>query len=287
MTSQIIDASDDAERQRISDVTGKHPENVHILPPTLFLKSQMTILRDCKTVKSAEFRRAADHITRLLIEEAVDLGWIRCQEEIPVTTPTDETVDGVRLPEDGLMAVSMILGSLVDPDFAIEKAGNPDEHCSPTGSLQAKALSTTLFNAFYDVRAGESMEGPVLKIFPEARIGKILIQRDEETATPHLYYIKLPSCKSFPHVLLLDPMLATGGSCMMAIKSLLDSTDCDINEEDIIFLNLISCPEGIENLTAAYPKVRIVSGCLDRCLNERSYILPGLGDFGDRYFGTQ
>ncbi|KAF4729763.1 hypothetical protein FOZ63_027532 [Perkinsus olseni] len=244
MTSQIIDASDDAERQRISDVTGKHPENVHILPPTLFLKSQMTILRDCKTVKSAEFRRAADHITRLLIEEAVDLGWIRCQEEVPVTTPTEETVDGVRLPEDGLVAVSI-------------------------------------------VRAGESMEGPVQEIFPEARIGKILIQRDEETATPHLYYIKLPSCKSSPHVLLLDPMLATGGSCMMAIESLLDSTDCDIKEEDIIFLNLISCPKGIENLTAAYPKVRIVSGCLDRCLNERSYILPGLGDFGDRYFGTQ
>mmetsp|Transcript_13008 Transcript_13008/g.11097 ORF Transcript_13008/g.11097 Transcript_13008/m.11097 type:complete len:143 (+) Transcript_13008:119-547(+) len=137
------------------------------------------------------------------------------------------------------------------------------------------------------VRAGESMERPVHEIFPEAKIGKILIQRDEETALPHLYYIKLPTFKSTPQVLLMDPMLATGGSCMMAIKSLLAAEDYDIKQEDIVFLNLISCPEGIKHLSEAYPKVRIVSGCLDRCLNEHAYILPGLGDFGDRYFGTQ
>ncbi|EER15299.1 uracil phosphoribosyl transferase, putative [Perkinsus marinus ATCC 50983] len=244
MTSLIIDASDDAERARISEVICKHPKNVHILSPTLFLKSQMTILRDADTVKSAEFRRAADRITRLLVEEVINLGWIKCAEDVKVTTPTEETVKGVRLPEDHLMAVSI-------------------------------------------VRAGESMEAPVQEVFPEARIGKVLIQRDEETAMPKLFYIKLPEFKSSPHVLLLDPMLATGGSCIMAIKSLLEDPNCHIVESDIIFLNLISCPEGIENLTAAYPRVRIVSGCLDRGLNEKAYIVPGLGDFGDRYFGTQ
>ncbi|KAF4728265.1 hypothetical protein FOZ63_003309 [Perkinsus olseni] len=100
------------------------------------------------------------------------------------------------------------------------------------------------------------MEAPVLKIFPEARIGKILIQRDEETATPHLYYIKLPSCKTPPQILLLDPMIGTAGSSTMAIRCLLESTQCHVKEENIIFLNLVSCPEGIEGLLAKYPKVK-------------------------------
>ncbi|KAF4651341.1 hypothetical protein FOZ61_010542 [Perkinsus olseni] len=242
MTPSIIDAGDDSGRRRVSLVTAKYHGNVHILRPTLFLKSQMTVLRD-KTASCAEFRRATKHITRLLIQAAINLGWVRYSKEENVATPTREPVGGIRLREDDIMTVSI-------------------------------------------VRAGESMEGPVLKIFPEARIGMILIQRDEETATPHLYYIKLPSCKAPPQILLLDPMLGTAGSSTMAIRCLLESKQCEAEEENIVFLNIVSCPEGVERLLATYPKVRVVSACLDRCLNHRAYALPGLGDFGDRYFGT-
>ena len=84
-------------------------------------------------------------------------------------------------------------------------------------------------------------------------------------------------------VLLLDPMLATGGSAIAAVKVLLDQ---GVPQERIVFLNLICCPEGIRAMHNAYPAVRIVSAVLDPHLNEKKYIMPGLGDFGDRYFGT-
>ncbi len=133
------------------------------------------------------------------------------------------------------------------------------------------------------VRAGESMEKALTNIVQQARIGKILIQRDEETALPKLIYDKLPADIYDRHVLLLDPMLATGGSAICAIQVLLKN---GVKEENIIFVNLISCPEGISALCTAHPKVRVVTGEMDRCLDSRKYIIPGVGDFGDRYFGT-
>ncbi|ORX37858.1 uracil phosphoribosyltransferase-domain-containing protein [Kockovaella imperatae] len=110
---------------------------------------------------------------------------------------------------------------------------------------------------------------------------QILIQRDEETVQPKLFYAKLPDDISERYVLLLDPMLATGGSCMKAIEVLLSH---GVKEERIIFLNLIAAPEGIHNVCSKFPKLRLITAWVDQGLDNHSYIIPGLGDFGDRYF---
>jgi len=131
------------------------------------------------------------------------------------------------------------------------------------------------------MRAGESMEQGLRECCRSVRIGKILIQRNEETSKPKLFYEKLPPDISSRWVLLLDPMLATGGSAIMAVEVLKSK---GVPEEHILFLNLIASPEGIENFAKKVPKVRVVTAFVDQGLDEHNYIVPGLGDFGDRYF---
>eukprot|EP00035_Acanthoeca_spectabilis_P022087 m.441945 g.441945 ORF g.441945 m.441945 type:complete len:237 (+) comp18727_c0_seq1:82-792(+) len=133
------------------------------------------------------------------------------------------------------------------------------------------------------VRAGESMETALMQCCRSIRIGKILIQRNEETALPTLYYKKLPQDIHRRTVLLLDPMLATGGSAAKAIEVLIEA---GVDESAIVFLNIISCPEGLAALTTQFPKIKIVTAEVDSHLNDKKYIIPGIGDFGDRYFGT-
>eukprot|EP01083_Nonionella_stella_P030536 83688_1 len=135
------------------------------------------------------------------------------------------------------------------------------------------------------LRAGESMEYALRAVAKSVRLGKILIQRNEtsEEKDAVYFYSKLPEDVAERSVLLLDPMLATGGSVCRAIKCLLDHK---IPESKIIFVNLVACPEGIEKLMSTYPKVRVVTSMIDDSLDNNRYILPGLGDFGDRYFGT-
>jgi len=131
------------------------------------------------------------------------------------------------------------------------------------------------------VRAGESMEQGLRDCCRSVRIGKILIQRDEETALPKLFYEKLPEDIADRYMFLLDPMLATGGSAIMATDVLIKR---GVKAERIFFLNLICSKEGIDKYHAAFPDVRIVTGALDKGLNEQKYLVPGLGDFGDRYY---
>jgi uracil phosphoribosyltransferase len=133
------------------------------------------------------------------------------------------------------------------------------------------------------IRAGESMEKAFREVCKKGRICKILIQRNERTAEPEFYYIKPPHDIANRYVLLLDPMLATGGSAKKAIEELLKH---GVKENRIIFVNLVAAPEGLKAMYNAYPKVQIVTGAIDVALNNSAYILPGLGDFGDRYFGT-
>jgi uracil phosphoribosyltransferase len=132
-------------------------------------------------------------------------------------------------------------------------------------------------------RAGESMEAELRTVCPSVRIGKILIQRDKVTKKPHVYYAALPEDIARRHVLLLDPMLATGGTALAAIQILLDK---GVPEDRIIFINLITVPEGITAVCRRYPAVRIVTSAIDERLNENAYMMPGIGDFGDRFFGT-
>jgi uracil phosphoribosyltransferase len=133
------------------------------------------------------------------------------------------------------------------------------------------------------VRAGESMEAGLRAVCRSIRIGKILIQRDKTTKLPRLYYSSLPDDIAQRHVLLLDPMLATGGTALAAIQVLLDR---GVAEEKIIFITLIAAPEGIAAVSARHPNVKIVTSSIEERLNENAYMIPGIGDFGDRYFGT-
>lgn len=132
------------------------------------------------------------------------------------------------------------------------------------------------------LRAGLGMVGGLLRLMPAAKIGHIGMYRDEETFEPHEYFCKLPSPIEQRRIYLVDPMLATGGSAVDAVKLIKQR-----GGKDIYFLCVIAAPEGIEKLHAEHPDVKIFVGNLDRELNEKAYICPGLGDAGDRIFGTK
>lgn len=132
------------------------------------------------------------------------------------------------------------------------------------------------------LRAGLGMVEGMLTLMPAAKVGHIGMYRDEETHEPHEYFCKLPSQIESRKIFLVDPMLATGGSAIDAINLIKKR-----GGKDITFVCIIAAPEGLEKLTAAHPDVNIVIGNLDRQLNEKAYICPGLGDAGDRIFGTK
>ena len=132
------------------------------------------------------------------------------------------------------------------------------------------------------LRAGLGMVDGILSLFPAAKVGHIGLYRDEETLEPQEYYCKLPTNIEEKVVMVVDPMLATGGSAVDAIK-MLKKRGC----KNIKFMAIIAAPEGVEKVAAAHPDVQIYVSTLDRCLNENGYILPGLGDAGDRIFGTK
>ncbi len=132
------------------------------------------------------------------------------------------------------------------------------------------------------LRAGLGMVNGMLKLMPAAKVGHIGIYRDEETLEPHEYFCKLPSNIDQRPIYVVDPMLATGGSAIAAINFIKQ-----YGGKDIYFLCVVAAPEGLEKLHAAHPDVKIFVGNLDRQLNEKGYICPGLGDCGDRIFGTK
>jgi uracil phosphoribosyltransferase len=132
------------------------------------------------------------------------------------------------------------------------------------------------------LRAGLGMVNGVHMLFPTARVGHIGMYRDEETLEPKEYYCKLPDGIENKTAIILDPMLATGGSAVAAIN-LLKEKGCT----DIRLMNIIAAPVGVETVATAHPDVKVFVACLDRQLNENGYILPGLGDAGDRLFGTK
>ena len=132
------------------------------------------------------------------------------------------------------------------------------------------------------LRAGLGMVNGLLALVPTAKVGHIGMYRDEETLTPHEYYCKRPPDIDKRLIVVVDPMLATGGSAIDAISQIKSYGGAHIK-----FLCLIAAPEGIEALTKAHPDVEIYCANVDECLNENGYIVPGLGDAGDRIFGTK
>ncbi len=132
------------------------------------------------------------------------------------------------------------------------------------------------------LRAGLGMVQGILALVPSAKVGHIGLYRDHETLEPHEYYCKLPDDIGNRLVIILDPMLATGGSGVAGVN-FLKQRGCT----NIKFMSIIAAPEGIEKLTTAHPDIQLYCGCVDEKLNENGYIVPGLGDAGDRIFGTK
>lgn len=132
------------------------------------------------------------------------------------------------------------------------------------------------------LRAGLGMVNGMLALVPSARVGHVGLYRDPETHMPHEYYCKLPDPIDQRQIVVVDPMLATGGSAIAAVDFIKQH-----GGQKIKFMSIIAAPEGVKALTDAHPDIQLYVGCLDRCLNEHAYICPGLGDAGDRIFGTK
>jgi uracil phosphoribosyltransferase len=134
------------------------------------------------------------------------------------------------------------------------------------------------------MRSGDALLEPFISHFPDANVSKILVQRDEETARPVFKYMKLSPTISQDHpVIITEPMIATGGTLGMVIQLLKDQ---GVKEKNIIIACMFAAPEGLMQLSEQFPEINVVLNVLDEKLNEKKYIVPGLGDFGDRYFGT-
>jgi uracil phosphoribosyltransferase len=150
---------------------------------------------------------------------------------------------------------------------------------TPLEPAEGRAITSDLV-AIPILRAGLGMLEAVTDLFPSVSVGYIGLERDEETLQPTEYYEKLPPL-SGSQVLLLDPMLATGGSAVRASKSIKA-----LGPAGLRMVCIVAAPEGVKAMEEAHPEVQVYSAALDRQLNDRGYILPGLGDFGDRLYGT-
>lgn len=153
---------------------------------------------------------------------------------------------------------------------------------TPVTTAKAKVLSGKKLGIVPILRAGIGMVDGILKLMPAAKVGHIGLYRDPETLQPIEYYVKLPADVEERDFILVDPMLATGGSALVAINALKKR-----GAKNIKFMCLIAAPEGVEILKAAHPDVDIYIAALDEKLDDHGYIVPGLGDAGDRLFGTK
>lgn len=153
---------------------------------------------------------------------------------------------------------------------------------TPICKAELPTLAGKKFAVVPILRAGLGLVEGVLRMIPAARVGHIGMFRDEETLEPHVYFCKMPSDIADRDILIVDPMLATGGSAAEAIAEM-KKRGC----KHIKLMVLVAAPEGIACIQKAHPDVHIYAGAVDKCLNERGYIVPGLGDAGDRIFGTK
>ena len=134
------------------------------------------------------------------------------------------------------------------------------------------------------LRSGMIMVDPFLEIFTQAYVGVVGLHRDEVTAKPHLYYEQFPEISQEDQIIIVDPMIATGGTGVAALKHLKER---NANLQTLIFANIINAPEGIAHIKENFPEITIISAATDPGMNDKKFIVPGLGDFGDRYFGTE
>ena len=153
---------------------------------------------------------------------------------------------------------------------------------TPMERMDAPVLDGKKLALISILRAGNGLLDGVLELVPSARVGFVGLYRDEETLQPVQYYFKVPEALQDRLVIAVDPMLATGNSSVAAVDLLKQTGATNIR-----FLCLLAAPEGVARMREAHPDVPIVTAALDSCLNEKGYIVPGLGDAGDRMFGTK
>lgn len=176
-----------------------------------------------------------------------------------------------------LKEISLFMGYEVTRDFPIIY----EEIETPLQKMNAPKIAGKKVVIAPVLRAGLGMVDGLMQLIPSARVGHIGLYRDEQTCKPVFYYYKMPTDKS-RLVIVTDPMLATGGSACDAIRRLKEDGYTSIR-----LMCLVAAPEGVKAVNEAHPDVDIYTASLDDCLNEKNYILPGLGDAGDRIFGTK
>ena len=174
--------------------------------------------------------------------------------------------------------VAMLMAYEITRDLELQEV----EIETPVGLAKSKVLAGKKLGIIPILRAGLGMVEGILELIPAARVGHVGLYRDPETLKPIEYYVKLPSDVAERKLIVVDPMLATGGSAVEAINSLKKR-----GAKQITFMCLIAAPEGVEVLTEAHPDVDVYIAALDEKLDEKGYIVPGLGDAGDRLFGTK
>lgn len=187
----------------------------------------------------------------------------------------DRNADGMRF-RHSIAQVATVLAIAATDDLQTESV----QIETPVARCEGRMLQATS-GLVPILRAGIAMVEPFQNLIPESQVWHLGLYRDEETARPVPYYNKLPEGKPVDVAFVLDPMLATGGSACMAIQSMIDW-----GVRDIRMVSVIAAPEGITKVAAAFPSVRIWTGIIDERLDERKFIVPGLGDAGDRVFNT-
>jgi uracil phosphoribosyltransferase len=134
------------------------------------------------------------------------------------------------------------------------------------------------------LRSGITMVEPFLKFFPHAYVGVVGLKRDEQTAQAHWYYENIPKLNKDDQIIIVDPMIATGGTGFETL-TMLQKKGANLNT--LLYANMVSAPEGIETIKNSFANITIITASVDSHLNDKKFIVPGLGDFGDRYFGTE
>ncbi|MDO4872748.1 MAG: uracil phosphoribosyltransferase [Carnobacterium sp.] len=187
---------------------------------------------------------------------------------------------GTKVFREVVNEISMLMAYEVSRDLPLEDV----EIETPLVKTTLKTLAGKKVAIIPILRAGLGMVDGILELIPAAKIGHVGMYRDHETLQPVEYFVKLPSDISERQLFVVDPMLATGGSAVAAIDALLKR---GAQPNSIKFCCLVAAPEGVEVLRKAHPDIDIYAAALDERLNEHGYILPGLGDAGDRLFGTK
>ena len=134
------------------------------------------------------------------------------------------------------------------------------------------------------LRSGITMLPVFLNYFPDATVGVVGLKRDEKTSVAHWYYENLPPLTGTEQIIILDPMIATGGTGIEILKKLKEH---GVSQDQILFVSIVCAPEGLEAIRSEFPDIAIITVSVDDHLNDKKFIVPGLGDFGDRYFGTE